>query len=354
MNLESLGWNNYFETQYEPFKSHGLTIGRVIKESRHIYQVYTEEGSIQAEISGSFHYTAIEKSDYPTVGDWVLMRMGDSMAIIEKVLERKTFFARKAPGNEIEQQIIASNIDHICIVAGLDGGRNFSLRGIERYITMVEEGGAQPAIILNKVDLCDDRDKIKSQILEVASNIPFFLVSALTGEGIEQFTDNFKSGETIAFTGPSGVGKSALLNYLMGNSIQKTGGQRDSDLRGKHTTTHKEMFFLTGGTLVIDTPGMREMQLYGNMDSLNDTFHEIYEAAKDCKFTDCTHQDEPGCAVKQLVTDGSLDEKRYENYLRMRGELIYLESKISEKGRMDKKKNEKNLSKLIKNYYKQK
>ncbi len=354
MNLEELGWNESFDDKFQIYKEQGLIAGRIIKEVRHLYKVYTEESIINAEVSGHFHYTAIDKSDYPTIGDWVALRKVEDKAFVEKVLTRRSFFSRKSAGIETEEQVIASNIDFLCIVCGLDGGRNFNLRGIERYTTMAIEGGAKPVLILNKADLCSDPEEAFLRAQSICDDIPIHLVSALTGEGIDKLSIDFKTGSTVAFTGHSGVGKSSLINSLLGSDILITGNLRESDLRGKHTTTHKELFFLKGGAMVIDTPGMRELQLWGKTEGLNDTFGEIAEAAKNCRFKDCSHQGEPGCAVQELLTEGLLEFERYQNYLDMRAELQYLESRVSERGRLERKAKEKDLSKNIRHFYKNK
>jgi len=352
MNIEKLGWNEFFEHQFQPFKEQGLSIGRVFKEVRHIYTVYTAGGVLNGEVSGRFQFTAPNRSDYPTVGDWVVLRAYDDYAIIEEILPRKSSFSRKVAGNKTQEQVVAANIDHLCIVCGLDGGRNFNLRGIERYIAMTVEGGATPVIILNKADLCDDREGVLLQAQSVAGDIPIHMLSALTGEGMDSFVTGFNSGATVAFTGRSGVGKSSLINALLRRAEIKTGAVQKRDLRGRHTTTHKELFFLDGGAMVIDTPGMRELQLWGDEESLEETYCEIYEAAKRCRFADCSHQNEPGCAVQKLLIDGSLDMGRYENYIEMRAELRFLESKVSEKKRLEIKGREKELSKLIRKFKK--
>ncbi len=347
-----LGWNIFFETQFQLFKEQGLSAGRVLKEVRHLYTVHTREGILEGEVSGRFQFKATDKSDYPTVGDWVALRSLDTCCIIENVLPRKSAFSRKGAGNVTREQVVAANIDHLCIVCGLDGGRNFNLRGIERYIAMTVEGGAAPVIILNKVDLCADREDILLQTKSISGDIPIHIVSALSGEGIEGLSVAFDAGSTIAFAGHSGVGKSSLINTLLNRETIKTGEVRESDLRGRHTTTHKELFFLEGGAMVIDTPGMRELQLWGNEESLEETFSDIHEAAKRCRYADCSHQNEPGCAVQQMLTDGSLDMGRYENYLDMRAELRFLESKVSEKKRLERKGREKELSKRIRRFKK--
>lgn len=346
-NMKNIGWNAFFEDQFQPYKEQGLCVGRVLKEVRHQYRIYTQQGIVDGDVSGHFQYTAISRSDYPTVGDWVVVRPHDDFAQVEKVLTRATTFSRNRAGSEVQEQVIAANIDFLCIVCGLDGGRNFNLRGIERYIAMTMEGGAQPVVVLNKSDLCADEELALLQAQSVAEAFPIHLVSAATHEGLEAFATSFESGATIAFTGHSGVGKSSLINSLLGRAELKTGALRESDLRGRHTTSHKELFFLESGAMVIDTPGMRELQLWGSSQGLDGTYSEIQEAAKRCRFNDCTHQNEPGCAVRELLIDGSLEMERYENYLDMRSELTYLASKVNGKKSYERRAQEKAFSKLV-------
>ncbi|WP_319777626.1 ribosome small subunit-dependent GTPase A [Maridesulfovibrio sp.] len=357
MNIKDLGWNIFFEEQFQPYKMQGFNIGRVSREVRGQYTLHTPQGTIDGDVSGHFHYTALNRSDYPTVGDWVIFRQCADYAQIEHVLDRASVFSRKSPGSENREQVVAANIDYLCIVCGLDGGRNFNLRSIERYIAMAVEGGAEPVLVLNKIDLCEDRELAMLQAGSVAENIPIHMVSAASKEGLNDFAMSFGKGSTLAFSGQSGVGKSSLINSLLGMDRLKTAGLRESDLRGRHTTTHKELFFLKNGAMVIDTPGMRELQLWGRQKSLDDTYSEIHEAAQRCRFRDCTHQDEPGCAVRELLIDGSLETERYENYTDMRAELSFIESKIDDKKRHAKKAKEKALSRMIRqhqNNYKRK
>lgn len=346
-NMEKIGWNAFFEEQYQPYKEQGFGVGRVLKESRHQYKIYTPRGIVDGDVSGHFQYTAINRADFPTVGDWVVIRQHDDYAQIEKVLTRATAFSRNRAGTEIQEQVVAANIDYLCIVCGLDGGRNFNLRGVERYIAMTTEGGAKPVIVLNKSDLCADTELAILQAQSVADAFPIHLVSALTHEGLEDFSTSFESGSTVTFAGHSGVGKSSLINALLGRAALKTGSLRESDLRGRHTTSHKELFFLQNGAMVIDTPGMRELQLWGSRQSLNDTYSDIFEAAQRCRFNNCSHQNEPGCAVRELLINGSLEMERYENYLDMRSELLFLESKVNKRNNHERKAKEKALSKLI-------
>ena len=282
-------------------------------------------------MSGRFHYSAEDRSMYPTVGDWVAFRSYDNFAYIEAVLPRQSAFSRNRAGKETGEQVVASNIDYVCIVCGLDGGRNFNLRGIERYIAMVRQGGSTPVIVLNKADLCQDRDGALLSAQSIVTDGRVHLVSALTKEGIDAFSESFEEGTTVAFAGHSGVGKSSLINCLVQMDTLKTQLVRKSDLRGRHTTTHKELFFLKSGAMVIDTPGMRELQLWGSEDCLDETYSEIARAATRCRFGDCTHQNEPGCAVQEMLIDGSLPVERYENYLQMRSEIQYTKKQVHER-----------------------
>ncbi|PKL19586.1 MAG: ribosome small subunit-dependent GTPase A [Spirochaetae bacterium HGW-Spirochaetae-5] len=352
MKLEDIGWNSFFEDQYAVWSGSGLIPGRVTGEAGHLYSVETEKGRSDARISGHFQYTAAGPGDYPAVGDWVLMRSESDPMIIEKILERGSVFSRRAAGKRSDEQVIAANIDIMFIVAALDGGRNFTQRGLERYIVMVSDGGAEPVIILNKCDLCSEseRAEFKTMAASVSGNIPVFMVSALTGEGIEQMNGLLVQGVTAAFTGPSGAGKSALINQLMGRGVQKTGSLREDDKRGRHTTTRKELFLLGSGAMVIDTPGLRELRPYGDTESLDAAFTEIAHAADSCRFKDCTHTDEPGCGVLGLVSEGLIEYERYQSYITIRGEIESFSMMKSEKGRMARKAKEKTLSKIIKNY----
>lgn len=352
MKLEDIGWKSFFSNQCSGLINQGLVPGRVIYVKGPVYGVETEDGKTEVPLSGHFQYTASGKADYPAVGDWVLLRGEPGVFMLDRVLDRLSFFSRRDAGRRCDEQVIAANIDIMFIVASLDGGRNFSLRGIERYIVMVREGGAEPVILLNKSDLCADRDGYMSQALSVSGSIPVLMVSALTGDGMHGLTDMLAGGVTAAFTGPSGSGKSALTNFLTGETRQATGSLRADDLRGRHTTTHRELFFLSSGAMVIDTPGLRELGAAGDIESLDLAFTDIADASVSCRFSDCTHTDEPGCEVVRLLNEGVIDAARYQNYIKIRSELKSYSSRNDISARLEKKSREKIQSKLIKEFFK--
>lgn len=348
MNLEKWGWNSSFEEKFKSYREQGFSAGRIVLESRHIYDVETEEGRIKAKVSGHFMYTALNRSEYPTIGDWVAIKIENNSAVIEKLIERKSSFSRKRAGIEIEEQIIAANIDYLFLVFGLDGGRNFSAGALERFLTRSWDSGATPVIILNKSDLCESPEEILLEAEAVASGSRIYITSALTKDGLEELDQYLNKGKTVAFTGFSGVGKSALINSICGVDLLKTGLQRQQDLKGRHTTTRKELIQLENGAILIDSPGIKELQLWGTEDSLSSSFEDISGFAGNCRFSDCSHSGEPGCAVQSALATGELDHRRFENYLDMKKELRYLESKQNKRSVLEEKAKWKKIAKFQK------
>lgn len=349
MDLNILGWNSFFEKGFESYCSNGFKIGRVCAEYRQKYKIFTEDGELTAEVSGKFRYNAYKRSDYPSVGDWVLVSPEGAEAIIHALLPRKSMFARKAPGPVPEEQIIAANVDIVFLVSALNN--NYNLRRLERYLVLAWESGAKPVIVLNKADLCDDAEQKLAEVSRVAVGVPVHMVSCVTGKGMDELGQYLVSGNTIAILGSSGVGKSTIINYFIGRDVHKTGEIRECDHRGRHTTTHRQLVFLPQGGMIIDTPGMRELQFWEGEDGLKSTFEDIEALAAKCRFGDCKHQDEPGCAVMKAFEEGKIDSERYESYKKLQKEMSYQARKEDVRKQQDYKKGMKRLSKEIKRYY---
>jgi len=343
--------------EIERSKTEALAFGRIIRENRGQYLIASGDKILSAEVSGAFRYKAALRSDYPAVGDWTAFRSEDDrIAVIEWIFSRRSSFSRNSSGSRTEEQIIAANIDTVFLVFGINGGRNFTAGGLERYLTLAWNSGAVPVVLLNKADLCNDEQRTSAVLTAEASapGVDIHLVSGTTGEGLLKLTAALAPGTTIALTGPSGVGKTTLINALAGNLELKTGAQRETDLRGRHTTTHRELFRLESGIMLIDSPGLRELQLWADEGSADATFSDIAEIAENCRFSDCAHQGEPGCAVQQALATGELEHRRYENYLDQMRELSYLHRKQDERAADADNKKWKDIAKQIRKFYKEK
>lgn len=321
MKLETIGWSPSWAEAFAAANEAGGVPARVVREHRGIYALLSEAGEALAEVSGRFRHRARMRRDFPAVGDWVAADIPDasSRAMIHAVLPRRSAFVRRSAGAKSEEQVVAANVDKVFLVSGLD--HDFNPRRIERYLTLAWESAADPVIVLNKADLHADPERAGLQTEAVACGVPILLVSAASGMGLDALREVLAPGMTGALLGSSGVGKSTLINALLGREALRTAAVREDDSRGRHTTTHRELISLPGGALLIDTPGMRELQLLGDDASLARSFDEIAELAKDCRFRDCSHTGEPGCAVQAAVADGRLDTERYESYLSQRKEL---------------------------------
>jgi len=349
--LEHYGWNPFFKSAFGEIGAEGLVVGRVIAQQRNSYTLKTERGDLSAHLSGKVRYYARGIEDLPAVGDWVTATAtGDGAARIEQILPRQTQFTRKAPGDRTEQQVLAANVDAVFLVSGLDN--DFNLRRIERYLVLAAESGARPIIVLNKADLCDDIDQRINEVQSIAKDVPIVSMSALYDQGLEAFEKYLPKKSTAVLLGSSGVGKSTIINHLMGKHIQATQGVRESDSHGRHTTSHRELMMLEWGAMLIDTPGLRELQLWGETQSVQDTFQDITELAAACKFTDCSHDTEPGCAVSQALQDGYLDQGRYESYIKLQREIAYLKRKEDPKAQRAEKDRWKKIHKEVKQIYK--
>lgn len=320
INLKNYGLNERFEQEATLYN--GLFIARVTEQHRELYKVMSEYGEIEASVSGKLAYHADDQTSFPAVGDWVMIDRVDRStgnAIIHHILRRKSVLARQAAGTENAGQVIAANIDTIFICMSLNA--DFNIRRIERYLTITWDSMATPVIVLTKSDLCIDLPEKLDEIASVSMGVDVISCSSENGNGYEAINAYVGQGKTIAFVGSSGVGKSTLINRLMGQDLLATKNIREDDDKGRHTTTHRQLLLLPNGGIVIDTPGMRELQIYtGN---LSKTFEDIEEIATRCKFGDCSHGTEPGCAIREAVKNGTLSEKRFESYQKLQREISY-------------------------------
>ncbi|HEY9728788.1 MAG TPA: ribosome small subunit-dependent GTPase A [Chroococcales cyanobacterium] len=347
MNLELFGWSSFFAKSFEHHCQEGYTVGRVALEHKNTYILFTKQGELSAEVTGKMRYRASGRQDFPAVGDWVVISLRDSeqSATIHAVLPRKSKFSRKTVGSKTEEQIVATNIDTVFLVCGLDG--DFNPRRIERYLVLVWESGAKPAIILNKADLCDDIERCRNEAEAIALGVPIIVLSAAKNQGLDALNSYLSQGQTVALLGSSGVGKSTLTNQLVGKAVQSVREVRQGDDKGRHTTTHRELIVLPSGALLIDTPGMREIQIWAKDDSLQETFTDIETLAMQCRFHDCQHGSEPGCAVRKALEDGTLDYPRFLNHQKLQKEFGYLMRKQDQKAYLAEKEKWKKITKSM-------
>ncbi len=352
--LNTFGYHPFFEAYFNEYSEPGLSVGRVAIENKSNFLLYSEYGELTAEISGKMFYGIEDKSEYPAVGDWVLFRAvpGEKKAIIEKVLPRRTKFSRKAAGSKTDEQVIASNVDILFIMSSLN--QDLNLRRMERYLTLAWDSEVMPVIILSKSDLCENTKEISDEFKNIAFGVPIHIISSINKKGLDFIQQYFTDNKTIAIVGSSGVGKSTLINTLLGYKRLKVNDIMDYKDKGIHTTVRRELILLPQGGLIIDTPGMRELQLWEGSDGISATFEDIEELIKKCKFTDCKHESEPGCAINKALENGTLVEDRYNSYLKLRREIGYFERKHNQKAMLAEKKRWKKIHMQAKEHMKMK
>jgi len=347
MNLQSLGWNPFFANAFATFAKSGYSVGRVVLEHKNTYWLLSEHGEIQAMIAGRLRYQATGKHAFPAIGDWVVIKFvpGEGKAVIHAILPRKSKFSRKAAGDETTEQIVAANVDNAFLVVGLDV--DFNLRRIERYLIDIRESGANPVVILNKADICKNVSERARETESVALGVTILITSAKAHEGLEAVGQFLSEGQTVALIGSSGVGKSTIINALVGENLQKTQEVHFGSGRGRHATTRRELIVLPSGGMVIDTPGMRELQLWSGREGIQETFEDIESVAKDCYFRDCRHENEPNCAVKEAMAAGHLSPQRLTNYLKMQKELILAVARQNQRLKLEEKQRVKRVTKAF-------
>lgn len=363
MGLTELGWDEDFAARFAPWADlPDVRPGRVLIEFNHIYRVAVgppaafaadaasaaKEGGareIEATLAGRLKHEASSRAELPAVGDWVAVRMrpGEDGGSIVAVVPRRSKFSRRAAGNVTGEQVVAANADIVFIVMALDG--DFSVRRLERYLLLTRESGAAPVILLTKPDVCDDPAARVTEVVTLAGDVPVHLVSPRTGQGLDTVAAYLTAGRTGALLGSSGVGKSTLINRLIGTDVQKTLEVRESDSTGRHATVHRQLIALPGGGLVIDTPGMRELQLWDAGGAVRETFDDVEALADACHFTNCRHQQEPRCAVKDAVASGRLVSDRLESYHKLQGEIAFLERQQDERAQIEEKRRSKVITK---------
>lgn len=349
MRLEEFGWysGSSFDLAFAGLEQTDFVVARVVSEQRGAYQVQTADAELAAQITGHFRHQAVNPLMLPTVGDWVAIKLHDekTVAMIHKVLPRTSQFVRKVAGTTTTAQSVAANVDTVFLVSGLDG--DFNLRRIERYLVAAWDSGANPVIVLNKADVCPDLAATLAQVQAIAAGVPLHPISAVMGEGLASLNAYLKPGKTVALIGSSGVGKSTLANFWLGHLRQNTQPVRLDDSRGRHTTTYRQLLRLPSGALLIDTPGMRELQLWQTGLGLPETFADIEALSADCRFRDCQHDREPGCAVQAALSAGELPPQRLQSYKKLQREQEWIEQRQDSQARVNSKRRWKHITKMI-------
>lgn len=351
LDLEALGWDEAWAAAFAPHAAEGLLPARVAIEFNHIFRLYTAAGELRAQHAGRLLHAAEGRHALAAVGDWVAIRVraDERAATIEAILPRRSHFSRKAAGDLTEQQVVAANIDVVFLVMGLD--RDYNPRRIERYLVLAGESGARPHVLLTKADLAEDAGAAVAEIQALAPGVQVDAVSVRDGRGLERVRSALAPGQTGALLGSSGAGKSTLINHLLGSELLATGAVRASDQRGRHTTRHRQLVRLPEGGLLIDTPGMRELQLWTAPDAPETSFDDVEALAAGCHFTDCRHRTEPRCAVLEAVRDGRLDASRLESFHKLQDEARSLVERQDVRSRLQERAHNKTVARSLRQLY---
>jgi ribosome biogenesis GTPase len=353
--LQELGWNESIAHAYGQWTDTlHVSPGRVLIEFNYIYRVFIEGGEIDAVLAGRLKHRASSRGELPAVGDWVVVRRqpGEDRGTIVAVLPRRSRFSRRMAGQVTHEQVVAANVDVVFVVMSLDA--DYSVRRLERYLLMARDSGAEPVVLLTKPDVCADVPAHVAEVVAAVGATAVHVLSPKHNEGLDQVAQYLPPGRTGALLGSSGVGKSTIINRLVGSDVQRTRDVRESDSKGRHTTSHRELVRLPGGGLLIDTPGMRELQLWDAGEAVGETFEEIEALSASCHFTDCQHRDEPRCAVKAAVDEGGLSAARLDSYLKLQDELAFLARQKDERAQIEEKRRGRIGAKALRSHLKSK